>query len=146
MPPHTPINTHTRRLSTFSTPGTPATPPSGYVLAQEETPTRVPERGSETHVDNHELALHHHVSDYVEPPTESSGSVSLNEDSMLEVMENNDGEGEGEAEDFSEGDEDEEEGLDSGEPLVSHGRRKRWRQWDGEDEEKQERSLIEVSR
>ena len=155
MPPQTPSKTHTRRISAISTPGTPATPPSGYVLAQEETPTRGPERGSET---DQELQLRHHEPEQEQeeaeqpansqPANSTSGTGSrstMNDDSILEVMDDDEsGSGEGEEEMmFSEEEGDEEEGYDAGEPLVSRGPRRGRRRWD-EEEEKKERSLIEV--
>ena len=150
MTPQTPIKVHSRKSSTFSTPGTPATPLSGYVLAQEETPTRGSERGPESETAQ-EFSLRPHEEPIASSSGSGSGSGSFNGDSMLEVLEDDEGEereeeeeGRDEAMTFSDGEGDEEEGFDAGEPLVSRSRQRRRRRWE-EEEEKNERSLIEVS-
>ncbi|CAD6583533.1 MAG: hypothetical protein TREMPRED_003587 [Tremellales sp. Tagirdzhanova-0007] len=137
MQPQTP-KSHSKRPSILSTPGTPATPPSGYVLAQE-TPTRGPERGAQTD-EELDSQLGNLDSGLDLSPSTASGSVSVNDESMLEILDMEEDEDEEML--FSEGDDEDEDGFDAGEPLVSRGRKRR-RRWD-QDEQKDERSLIEL--
>ena len=140
MLPHTPTQSHTANLSALSPPGTPATPPSAYVLAQE-TPTRGCE--TEAHSDQD-----HHGSGLEDPLSSGSSQYgsgsSFNVQSMLEVLDDRDEEGQDGDDEMmlSDGEGDEEEGSDSGQPLVSRGRRRRHR---FDEQQKKERSLIEVS-
>lgn len=154
MIPSTPKKSHSRQISSLST---PATPPSAYVLASEtfETPTRgssggyVPnlhyDQEQTTPTQTQNFSLHHaHDGDMQGPPSgSSSGSYNSNSTSSeLEVLENDEetdeeevlfDEGEGEGMDGEE--------VEAGEPLVARGRRRRKR-WD--DGDKRETSLIEV--
>ena len=109
MQPQTP-KSHSKKLSILSIPGTPATPPTGYVLAHEETPTRGPERGAQTD-EELDSQLGHLDLGLDRPPSTASGSVSVNDESMLELL----GLEEDEEEEmlFSEGDGEEGDGFDA---------------------------------
>jgi hypothetical protein len=140
---------------------TPATPETGYTLASEGTPTRppinmgnmrndsdidldLPETFSRSlymqHDEADDLELHHEEEelaeeqehDHGQPSETSSRSYgSYNEESMLEMLD----------EDELEGDDLEEDDAEAGQPLVSRGKRRR--KWE-EGEDGKERSLIEV--
>ena len=123
MQPSTPSK-HARRFSALSSPGSPSTPPSRYVLAQEDTPTKSPVLGPGPE-----------TGDPDERHDGSSSNGSFNDESMLEILDND------EDEEMMMDDGDEEEG----DPLVPRGRKRRRRWWD-EDEDKEERGLLEVGR
>ena len=74
----------------------------------------------------------------------------MHDESMLEVLENDEsGSGEEGEEDINfsdgQGDEDDQDGQDAGEPLTSRGRKRRKRYWEEDVEKKQEKSLLEAS-
>jgi hypothetical protein len=65
---------------------------------------------------------------------------SFNEESMLEVLDNDDGD-----EDYDSLEDEDGSAMDAAEPLVSGRRRRQRRRWD-DSENNKERSLLEVSR
>lgn len=169
MSPSTPRKTHSRTLSSLSTPGTPDTE---YVLAQEsleETPTR---KGTRSRASRPDLDLDETFQDRGDSSNNKFTSFNLQHDlgegeerafhredtggsgsshasrsesyssdpELLEMLENDDIDTE-----LDMTEEELEDGLlsDAGEPLVSRGRRRRRKRWTDAEENK-EKSLFEV--
>lgn len=149
MPPETPSK-HKARGSEVSTVG-PETPPSRYFLASEDTPTRPGPSQLNVEQTPAHLTRDEDLEDREHPSGSSSSyesGTSWNDDSIMEIMDDEDGLEDGVLFDENEEEGDDEEGEgegDAGQPLVSRGRRRRRRRWTSEETKKEERGLLEVS-